>query len=79
MSVLKGFDWVHHSVSVLLIEVYPRFRETYGRFLKNHGLTQLHSFTSPTGLNEVWYNPLKIEPLPKGSMHANRKRQGRWQ
>lgn len=62
LDVLRGFDWSHMSISVLLIEVYPRFKASYGRFLSERGLTRLSSFNSPTTLNEVWYNRSLIAP-----------------
>ena len=63
MDVLKGFDWARHSLSVLLIEVYPRFRKRYEAFLAARGLVRLTDFRSPTGLNQVWYNASLISPL----------------
>ena len=63
LEVLKGFDWSHATISVLLIEVYPRFKESYSRFLSKHGLVKLSGFTSPTTLNEVWYNASIITPI----------------
>ena len=63
LEVLKGFDWSRATISVLLIEVYPRFKESYSRFLSKHGLVKLSGFTSPTTLNEVWYNASIITPI----------------
>lgn len=63
MDVLQGFDWAHNSISVLLIEVYPRFKVSYASFLSARGLIKLRHFHSPTKLNEVWYNATIISPL----------------
>ena len=62
MSVLQGFNWAQTTLSVLLIEVYPRFERSYATFLESQGLTRLHTFSSPTGLNQVWYNASIITP-----------------
>ena len=74
MEVLQGFDWARHSLSVLLIEVYPRFREVYGNFLSGRGLVQLRDFGSPTGLNEVWYNATAISPAAAAQRTGTGKR-----
>lgn len=62
MSVLQGFNWAQTTLSVLLIEVYPRFERSYATFLQGRGLTRFHAFSSPTGLNQVWYNASLITP-----------------
>ena len=80
VQVLEGFDWAHHSMSVLLIEVYSRFDESYSKFLRARGLVRLMDFNSPTGLNQVWYNTSEITPtLPSGKQHSkqNSKQRGR--
>ena len=63
LDVLQGFDWAHNSLSVLLIEVYPRLDESYSHFLSARGLVRLRDFKSPTGLNQVWFNRSLISPV----------------
>ena len=75
--MLEGFDWERHTLSVLLIEVYQRFEKTYSRFLSARGLVRLTDFTSPTGLNQVWYNASLVRPIaPRALGKQARSSQG---
>lgn len=61
MDALKGMDW-SIPVSVLLIEVYPRFKRRVGEYLTSHKMRKFSNFHSPTNLNELWYNPDRVSP-----------------
>lgn len=74
LDVLHGFDWQRHTLSVLLIEVFERFRKPYGEFLYSRGLTKLADFCSPTHLNEAWYNASMITPAAASNLACSQEK-----